>query len=96
MILLSEQSRRMQEMSKMFGGMDMSHMFPKEETLVLNKNNNLDKTILKLKDNEDKKEDVKLICEQVYDLAMMSHKQFEAEAMTKFIERSNLILSRLT
>lgn len=95
MILLSEQSRRMQEMSRMFGGMDMSHMFPKEETLVLNKSNNLIKAILKMQDNGDKKDDVKLICEQVYDLAMMSHKQLDAEAMTKFIERSNLILERL-
>jgi molecular chaperone HtpG len=95
MILLSEQSRRMQEMSKMFGGMDMGHMFPKEETLVLNKNNNLIQAILRLQDKEDKKEDVNLICEQVYDLAMMSHKQLDPEAMTKFIERSNLILSRL-
>ena len=49
-----------------------------------------------MENNEDKKEDVKLICEQVYDLAMMSHKQLEPEAMTKFIERSNLILTRLT
>lgn len=96
MILLSEQSRRMQEMSKMFGGgMDMAHMFPKEETLVLNKNNNLIQAILRLKDKEERSEDVKLICEQVYDLAMMSHKQLEPEAMTKFIERSNMILSRL-
>jgi molecular chaperone HtpG len=95
MILLSEQSRRMQEMSKMFGGMDMGHMFPKEETLVLNRNNSLIKSVLKLKDNEGKQDDVKLICEQVYDLAMMSHKQLDADAMTKFIERSNLLLEKL-
>jgi molecular chaperone HtpG len=96
MILLSEQSRRMQEMSKMFGGgMDMRSMFPDEQTLVLNRNNNLIQMLLKLKDNDDRKEDTKMICEQVYDLALMSHKQLDAEAMTKFIERSNLILSKL-
>jgi len=95
MILLSEQSRRMQEMSKMFGGMDMSHMFPKEETLVLNKNNGLIKTILELNEKEDRKDDLKMICEHVYDLAEMSHKSLDSEAMTRFIDRSNLLLMKL-
>lgn len=96
MILLSEQSRRMQEMSRMFGGgMSFAGMYGNEETLVLNTNNGLIKSLLKLKDKEDKTEDTKLICEQIYDLASMSHKQLEPEAMTKFIERSNVILSRL-
>lgn len=95
MILLSEQSRRMQEMSRMFGGMNMTGMFPNEETLVLNRNNNLIQTLLKMNGEEAKKEDAKLICEQVYDLAMMSHKQLDPEAMTRFIERSNQILTKL-
>lgn len=95
MILLSEQSRRMQEMSRMFGGGDMSHMFPKEETLVLNRNNKLVQAVMELKDREDRREDVQMICQQVYDLAMMSHRQLEPEAMAKFVERSSLILSKL-
>jgi molecular chaperone HtpG len=56
MILLSEQSRRMQDMSRMFGGMDMGSMFPNELTLVLNSNNKLIQTLLKLKDREDRKD----------------------------------------
>ncbi|HEY5583443.1 MAG TPA: molecular chaperone HtpG [Ruminiclostridium sp.] len=95
MILLSEQSRRMQEMSAMFGGMDMSHMFPKEQTLVLNSSNRLVKAVIDLKDNEAKKDDVKLISEHIYDLAMMSHQPLEPDAMSKFIERSNEILMKL-
>ncbi|MDP4180393.1 MAG: molecular chaperone HtpG [Bacillota bacterium] len=95
MILLEEHSRRMQEMSARFGGMDMSYMFGNEETLVLNKNNPLIKKITDLKDKQERKEEVKLICEHIYDLAMMSHKQLTADAMTKFIERSNLLLSKL-
>jgi len=95
MILLSEQSRRMQDFSRYFGGQDMSHMFPKEETLVLNDKNRLIQLILEMKDKEDKKDDVNLLCRQVYDLAMMSHKQLEPEAMTKFIERSNIILEKM-
>ena len=82
-------------MSRMFGGMNMPGMFPSEETLVLNRNNHLIQTLLKLNEEEAKKEDARMICEQVYDLAMMSHKQLDPEAMTRFIERSNQILSKL-
>lgn len=95
MILLSEQSRRMQDLSRYFGGQDMSHMFPKEETLVINNNNSLIKSILKLKEKDNKKDDVLMICRQVYDLAMMSHKQLESATMTKFIDRSNKILEKI-
>lgn len=96
MILLSEYSRRMQEMSRMYGGgMDMRNMFPEEQTLVLNRSNHLIKALKKLKDIEDKKADTEMICQHIYDLAMMSHKQLEPEAMTKFIERSNQLLARL-
>lgn len=96
MILLSEQSRRMQEMSKMYGGgMDMSSMFPMEQTLVLNSSNKLVKAVMNLKDNEAKTDDVKLISEHIYDLAMMSHQPLEPDAMSKFIERSNEILMKL-
>jgi len=94
-ILLSEQSRRLQEMSRMFGGnMNVENMFPSEETLVLNSKNELVKMLVKLNEKEEKKEDLALICQQIYDLAMMSHRQLDSEAMTKFIERSNQILLR--
>jgi molecular chaperone HtpG len=97
MILLSEYSRRMQEMSKMYGmgGTDMSGMFPDEQTLVLNSNNTLIQAVVKLAGNEARKDDASLICQQVYDLAMMSHKQLDPGAMTKFIERSNVLLGKL-
>lgn len=95
MILLAEESRRMQDMSRVFGGMDMRNMFPKEETLVLNRNNNLIRAILKLNGREDKKDDVQMICRHVYDLALMSHKQLEPDDMTRFIERSSTILAKL-
>ncbi len=94
-ILLEEHSRRMQEMSSRFGGFDMGNMFGSEETLVLNKKNDLIQQILKIKEDESRKDDVKIICEHIYDLAMMGHKQLEPEAMTRFIERSNKILTKL-
>ena len=82
-------------MSRAFGGMNVDSMFPSEETLVINRKNNLIKSIIELNSDDNKKEDVNLICEHVYDLAMMSHKQLNAEQMTKFIERSNKILERI-
>lgn len=95
MILLSEESRRMQEMARNYGGFNFGGMYENDETLVLNRNNSLIRSLISMKEKEDKKEDVQLICEHIYDLALMSHKNLEPDAMNKFIERSNLILSRL-
>lgn len=95
-MVLAEESRRMADMSKMYGfmGMGLGDM-PSDETLLLNKKNRLVDFIMANKDDDSKKEDVKLFCEQLYDLALMSHKPLEAEAMTKFIGRSQQILARL-
>ena len=92
MITLSEESRRMQEMMKMYNmyGMDPS-MFGTSETLVLNARNNLVQFILNNKDNEN----VPMFCQQLYDLAMLSHAPLKPEAMTKFIARSNEIMALL-
>jgi molecular chaperone HtpG len=94
MISISEQSMRMQEMSK-YLGMDMPTL-PIEETLVLNSNNNLIKQLKSLNESGSREEDVKLITEHIYDLAVMSHRPLESDAMTKFIERSNLIMEKMT
>ena len=80
----------------MFGGMNGTAMFPEEKTLVLNNRNHLIQSIIKLQKRADKQNDVKMICEHVYDLALMSHKALDADAMTTFIDRSNKILERLT
>lgn len=95
MILLSEQSRRMQEMSKLFGGVNMGGMFGNEETLILNKNNKLIQSLLNIDDVESKNEDVKLICKHIYDLAMINHRQLDPGTMNKFIERSNEFLLKI-
>jgi molecular chaperone HtpG len=96
-ILLSEYPRRMQEMTRMYGigGTDSDNMFPDDRTLVLNRNNALIQAVVRLSDDSGKKDDVRLICQQVYDLAMLSHKQLEPEAMTAFIERSSKLMERL-
>lgn len=92
MITLSEESRRMQDMMKMYNmyGMDPS-MFGSSETLVLNANNKLVKYIFDNKDSEN----IPMFCEQLYDLALLSHKPLSPEEMTKFISRSNEIMMLL-
>lgn len=94
MVTISEESRRMQDMMKMYSmpGMDMG-MFGKEgETLILNANHPLVQYVLDNKEGDN----VKMICEQLYDLAMIQNAPLEPEAMTKFIARSNDIMMLLT
>lgn len=93
MMILSEESRRMQEMMKMYGmaGMDPT-MFGGQETLVLNGKHPLVKFVLENKDSEN----VPVICEQLYDLAMLAHKPLNPDEMTRFVKRSNEIMMFLT
>jgi len=94
MIILSESSRRMQDMAKMYSmtGMDPS-MFPSQETLVLNKKHELVQYMLdEANDSNELKE---LIAKHVYDLAMISHKPLSADAMTAFIKRSHDIMHKI-
>lgn len=90
-----EETRRMQEMMKMYGmaGMDPSMFGQGEgETLILNSNNKLVKYVL---DNPDS-DNTATICCQLYDLAVLANRPLSADAMTKFIARSNEILGILT
>lgn len=90
-----EETRRMQEMMKMYGmaSMDPSMFGQGEgETLILNSNNKLVKYVL---DNPDS-DNTATICCQLYDLAVLANRPLSAEAMTKFIARSNEILGILT
>ena len=93
MITLSEENRRMQEMMKMYNmyGMDPS-MFGTTTTLVLNANNALVKYLFQNPEGEHSN----MICEQLYDLAMISHQPLNPEAMTRFVNRSNEIMMLLT
>ena len=95
-LTLSEQGRRMQDMMKMYaaggmGGMD-PNMFAADQTLTLNANNALVKYLFEHKDSEHSG----MFAEQLYDLAMLSNQPLSAEAMTKFVKRSNDIMLLLT
>ncbi len=93
MITVSEESRRMQDMMKMYNmyGMDPG-MFGPQETLVLNANHKLVQRILANKDGAHTKD----ICEQLYDLASLSHGSLTPERMTRFIARSNELMELLS
>lgn len=89
----SEESRRMMDMMKMYAssGMDMGMFNDEEQTLTLNASNKLVQYIIDNKDDEH----VPMFCEQLYDLALLANKPLGAEAMTKFVNRSNEIMALL-
>ena len=93
MAVLSEESRRMAEMMKMYGmsGMD-PNMFGTQATLILNANHPLVKFVVEHK----RSKNVSIICKQLYDLAMLAHKPLNPEEMTAFVQRSNEIMMLLT
>ncbi len=92
-ITLSEESRRMQDMMKMYAmpGMNMGDFGGEGETLILNANHPLVQYVTEHQDGEN----VELICEQLYDLAKIQQAPLSPEAMTKFIQRSNDIMMLL-
>lgn len=87
---LSEETRRMQDMMKMYSmpGMDMGGFGGEGETLILNANHPLVQYVVEHEDGEN----TEMICEQLYDLAKLQHAPLDAEAMTKFVARSNEIM----
>ncbi|MBR3517749.1 MAG: molecular chaperone HtpG [Lachnospiraceae bacterium] len=93
MITVSEETRRMQDMMKMYAmsGMPMGGMGKEGYTLVLNANNKLVQKILEDKEGEN----VQLLCEQLYDLALIQNAPLDPEAMTKFVARTNKIMGLL-
>ncbi len=94
MITLSEESRRMQDMMKMYSmpGMDMGAFGGEGETLILNANHPLVQYVTEHKEGGN----VQMICEQLYDLAKLQHAPLSPDDMTRFVARSNEIMLLLT
>lgn len=92
-ILISEQSRRMSEMRSQFAGMDFGMSFEEEKTLVINNNSYIVKKLVSLKDDESKKEQVSLICNQIVDIALLSNKELDSKQLDEFIKRNNQLMS---
>ena len=92
-ILISEQSRRMAEMRSQFAGMDFGMSFEEEKTLVINNNSSIVKKLVSLKDDESKKEQISLICNQIVDIALLSNKELDSKQLDEFIKRNNQLMS---
>ena len=93
MLTVSEETRRMQDMMKMYAmnGMDMGMFGGEGETLVLNANHPLVQYVM----NHEEDENTSMICEQLYDLAKLQNAPLSGDAMAKFVERSNDIMMLL-
>ncbi len=97
LVLVSEESRRMAEMSKMYAksGMNFPGMFDEEKTLVVNNKSAIIKKLVEIYKDETKKGEVKFICEHILDLAKIANKELDANEMDEFIKRSNQLLNRV-
>jgi len=91
MILLNEQSRRFKEMTRMMGqGAEEMDLFS-DHTLLVNSASSAVGKIVSLKE-EGNEETARLLVEQVYDLAMLSHQALSKERMSGFLERSSKLM----
>lgn len=86
-LLVNEQSRRLGEMGRLFGGGGFN--MPEEKTLTLNLNNPIIKALDK------KNEGADTICRHVYDLALLSQRPLGPEAMAEFVRRSTDLLGKI-
>jgi molecular chaperone HtpG len=93
-LTLSEETRRMQDMMKMYAasGLDMGNYGSEGETLILNANHPLVQYVVQHEDGEN----TEMICEQLYDLAKLQQAPLAPEDMTKFVARTNDIMMLLT
>ncbi len=94
MVLLPEEQRRMQEMMAMM--QQQLPGFPTAHILMVNTAHPLIQNLAAMSQGDDKKELVNLICQHVYDLALMAQKGFNADTMNAFVDRSNQVLTQLT
>lgn len=94
MIIFDEQSRRIHEMSSIIQQKDLGLM--KDFTLVLNSNNPIINNLKKIGNDPSKQEESKLLCNHLYELALLTQKQLPQEKMQGFFERSFKIMELLS
>jgi molecular chaperone HtpG len=102
MVLLPEAMRRLQEMTALM--QQQAIAFPEDHVLAINTSHPLIENIYRISQGSiiqgsgesPSAELAKMMCQYVYDLALMSQKGFDAEGMSAFVERSNQVLTRLT
>ncbi|HRX41509.1 MAG TPA: molecular chaperone HtpG [Clostridia bacterium] len=89
-IMSNEQSKRMRDMTRMFGGMDTGMAFPSDDTLVLNTASTVIKKMLKSTDTDDKADAV----QHVYELALLAAGKLDSRILGEFIRRSGEMLEK--
>lgn len=94
MILIPEALRRMQELTALM--QQKPAEFLEEHTLLVNTAHPLVQNLQSMSDQGKDPELIKLICNHIYDLALVTQKSFDADAARRFVERSNEVLTRLT
>lgn len=94
MIVFDEQMRRIHEMSSVIQQKDLGNM--KDFTLIVNANNPIIENLKALSNEVGKEAETELICNHVYELALLAQKHLPVEKMTSFLERSNKILELLS
>jgi molecular chaperone HtpG len=95
-ILIDEQSRRMEEMSKLWNNMHIPGMDKSSDnkTLIINAKSDLVHSLMP-HIQEDNKDMIKLVCKHIYDLAMLSQNRLDTDGMNSFILRNNLLLQKI-
>ena len=96
MLTVSEQSRRMEEMMRMYamqGGMEGAPSFPVEYTLTVNTASSLTARLAELCDSDSEK--AELLAAQVYRLCLLSQRRLTAEELTSFLAGSFDLLGKL-
>ena len=83
------------EIQKRFNDLNYGFDLHEEKTLVINDKNPLIQKVLSMKDDEGKKEDVEVICNQIVDLALLANKELSADELDLFIKRSNSLMSKV-
>ena len=99
----TEESRRMQEMQKMYmkqmggggAGMDFASMFPVAQILVVNTDSPLVGKLSALFELPGKEDQVKDLALYIYELARLSHGSLDAQGMSAFLNRSTKIMTMM-
>ncbi|MEB3231089.1 MAG: molecular chaperone HtpG [Leptolyngbyaceae bacterium] len=104
MVLLPEAMRRLRDMTAMMS-QQADLQFPDEHILMINTAHPLVQNVLELNqgaivtgsgEESPSAKMSKLLCQHIYDLALMGQKSFGPDEMKAFVERSNQVLTQLT
>ncbi|WP_101773285.1 molecular chaperone HtpG [Peptostreptococcus faecalis] len=96
MISVDEQSIRMSKMKDQFSAMGMEGMnFDEQHDLLINRKSPIVKKVLDINSNDENREKIELIVNQIADLAILSNKELTPDQLNEYVDRSNKLMSLL-